>query len=1022
VKISAFSVKNPQFTLVLFLCFAVLGVQAFRTIPRAEDPSFPLPIYSVVAVYPGATPAQMEREVVDELEEKIAEIGQLKKLRTKILANVALLLVEFEPGVDASKKLDELQRQVDSARPELPADVRSVDVEQADTTNVSMLQLAVIAPDAPWARVQEVTERIARRLESVPGVKDVDSHGYPEQEARVDLDLGRMARANVPVNQVIQALAGGNASVPGGAVDLGARRFVLETTGAFTSIDDIARTVVAGGPGGTLHVSDVANVSLHPEPTDELFRYDGVRGALISVRMRDGQNIFGVRDAVLAEIERERASLPADMRIEVAFDQSLNVAHRLGGLQRDFVIAIVLVLITLIPLGLRVSLVVMVSIPMSLAMGVFALKTLGFSLNQLSIVGFVIALGLLVDDSIVVAENIARWIRQGETRQSAAIKAAQQIGVAVLGCTATLVFAFLPLLFLPGNAGEFIRSLPAAVVVTILASLVVSLTLIPFLASRFLRGEDEHGNWAFRATSRLIERAYRPVLAFVMKRPKLTLVVSAVLVAGAFSLVPRIGFSLFPKAGIPQVLVNIQAPDGASLAYTDGVARQVEAAAKRQPGIRATMATVGKGHPQLYYNRAAASPSAETADVVLLLEHYDPLHTPAMLDALRAELAQIPGAEISIREFENGPPVDSPIAIRVFGDDLDQLRVLSAKVAQELAATPGTRDVRDPLAARRTDLALALDEAKAGLVGVPSLEVDRAVRMAVRGLPIGKLRQAGGDELDLVVALPGPTTPNLDTLDHVYVPSLAGGQVPLAQIADVEMRSKPSLISHHNRQRVVTVTADVASDANAQAVTQVVLAKLARLDLPDGYRWEAAGLVESQKESFSGLGPAVIIAIFGVLAILILEFRSFAATLIVFAVVPLGAMGGLIALFLAGETLSFTASIGFIALTGIEVKNSLLLVDFTAQLRKEGMPLEEAIRKAGEIRFFPILLTSLTAIGGLTPLVLEHSALYSPLALVLIGGLTSSTILSRLITPVLSKLLLPRDERVGRLADEATAG
>ncbi|MDX2091877.1 MAG: efflux RND transporter permease subunit [Kofleriaceae bacterium] len=1017
MRISAFSVKNPQFTLVLFVCLAVLGVQAFRTIPRAEDPSFPLPIYSVVAVYPGATPAQMEREVVDKLEEEISEIGELKKLRTKILANVALLLVEFEPGVDAAKKLDEVQRQVDAARPELPADVRSVDVQQADTTNVSMLQVAVLAPDAPWARVQEVTERIARRLESVPGVKEVDTHGYPEQEARVDLDLGRLARANVPTSQVIQALAGGNASVPGGEVDLGARRFVLETTGAYSSVEDIGQTVVAGGPGGTLRVTDVATVALRPEPTDELFRYDGTRGALIAVTMRDGQNIFSVRDALLAEIEHERASLPAGMRLELAFDQSHNVAHRLSGLQRDFVIAIVLVLLTLIPLGMRVSLVVMVSIPMSLAIGVFALKTLGFSLNQLSIVGFVIALGLLVDDSIVVAENIARWIREGETRQSAAIKATRQIGIAVLGCTATLVFAFLPLLFLPGNAGEFIRSLPAAVVVTILASLLVSLTLIPFLASKFLRGDDEHGNWAFRATSRLIERAYRPVLAFVMKRPKLTLLFAGVLVAGAFSLVPKIGFSLFPKAGIPQVLVNINAPDGASLDYTDGIARQVEAAAKRQPGIRATMVTVGKGHPQLYYNRASASPSAETADVVLLLEHYDPLHTPAMLDALRAELAQIPGAEISIREFENGPPVDSPIAIRVLGDDLDQLRVLSAKVAHELAATPGTRDVRDPLAARRTDLAVALDEGKAGLVGVPPIEVDRAVRMAVRGLPVGTLRQSGGEEIDLVVALPGPTTPNLDALDHVYVPSLAGGQVPLAQIADVEMRSKPSLIAHHNRQRVVTITADVASGANAQAVTNVVLAKLEHLQLPDGYRWEAAGLVESQKESFSGLGPAVIIAIFGVLAILILEFRSFAATLIVFAVVPLGAMGGLIALYLAGETLSFTASIGFIALTGIEVKNSLLLVDFTAQLREQGMPLEEAIRKAGEIRFFPILLTSLTAIGGLIPLVLEHSALYSPLALVLIGGLTSSTILSRLITPVLSKLLLPRDERVGHLAD-----
>ncbi len=1023
MRISSFSVKNPQFTLVAFVCLAFLGIGAFRTIPRAEDPYFPLPVNTVVAIYPGATPQQMEREVVDELEDKIAEISEIKRIRTRIVASVALLIVEFEPDVDTEKKHDELVRQVDAARPDLPADIHSVEVKQVDTTNVNVMQIALVAPDAPWHEVQAASERIVRRLESVRGVKDVTDHGYPEQEARVDLDLGRLARTGVPVGQVIGALSGGNASVPGGDVDLGARRFVVETTGAYESIDEIASTVIAGSAGGTLRVSDVATVGMRAEPTDELTRYDGQRAALISVTMRNGENVFAVRDAVVAELAAARATLPAGMTLELAFDQSANVAHRLGGLQRDFAIAIVLVLITLIPLGLRASLLVMVSIPMSLAIGVFALKALGFSLNQLSIVGFVIALGLLVDDSIVVAENIARWIRDGASRQDAAIKGARQIGVAVLGCTATLVFAFVPLLFLPGNAGNFIRSLPVAVVVTILASLLVSLTLIPFLASRFLRGpgsgEAEHGNWAFVAMSRFIERAYRPVLAFVMRRPKVTLVAAALVVAGAFSLVPRIGFSLFPKAGIPQVLINIHAPDGASIAYTEQVAKQVEAIAKTMPGVRATMATVGKGHPQLYYNRAPASPSPEIADVVVLLDHYDAAATPRMLDDLRAKLALIPGAEITIREFENGPPVEAPIAIRVFGDDLDALRGTSAKVAALLAETAGTRDVRDPLFAQRTDLTLALDEAKAGLVGVAPVEVDRVVRMAVRGLSVGTLRTVGGDELDLVVALPGPTTPDLGALDGVYVPSIAGGQVPLAQVADVAMHSKPNLIAHHNRQRLVTLTADVVSGANAQAVTKEVLARLAQLDLPPGMRWEAAGLVESQKESFSGLGPAVIISIFGVLAVLILEFRSFASTLIVFAVVPLGAMGGLVALYLAGETLSFTASIGFIALTGIEVKNSLLLVDFTQQLREQGIPLDEAIRKAGEIRFFPILLTSMTAIGGLVPLVLEHSALYSPLAMVLIGGLVSSTILSRLITPVLSMLLLrPRRTKVGQLADQ----
>lgn len=658
---------------------------------------------------------------------------------------------------------------------------------------------------------------------------------------------------------------------------------------------------------------------------------------------------------------------------------------------------------------------------MSLAIGVAALSYLGYSLNQLSIVGFVIALGLLVDDSIVVAENIARWLRMGKSPTEAAIAATKQIGVAVLGCTATLVFAFVPLLFLPGNAGTFIRSLPVAVVVTILASLLVSLTLIPFLASRFLRGEAEHGNLAFRVMSRGIEGAYRPILNVVMSFPKLTLFVSALLVAGSFLLVPRIGFSLFPKAGIPQFMVHVETPDGSSLDTTDAIVRQIEDALRREPGIVSATSSVGQGLPQVYYNVGPRSQAPTVADVLVQLEKYEAAPTAALLERLRARFAQIPGAEITVKEFENGPPVAAPIEIRLTGPDLGRLRTLAADVAHHISQIPGTRDVRNPLAVSRTDLEVVLDEPKAAMIGVTAIDVDRSVRMAISGLEIGELKAGDGRNVDIVVGMPWTPSgegasdrPDLGNLAKLEIAGL-GGAVPLAHLAELEMRPAPRLISHFDRERSVTVTADVVEGANAQQVSAATLKMMQTYPLPNQYRWSAGGLFESQQESFSGLGPAVIIALFGVIAILVLEFRSFRATLIVAAVIPLGAAGGLLALFLAGETLSFTASIGFVALIGMEVKNSLLLVDFTNQVRAEGLPLDVAIRRAGEIRFFPILLTSLTAIGGLLPLVLERSALYSPLALVIIGGMISSTLLSRLVTPVLSLLLLDGDGRVGNL-------
>ncbi|HRC55178.1 MAG TPA: efflux RND transporter permease subunit, partial [Kofleriaceae bacterium] len=429
MRVAAFSVRNPQFTLIAFLCLAVLGVSAFLTMPRSEDPYFPTPNFAVVAVYPGASPDQIEREVVDELEKEISELSEIKRMTASVGSDIAFLDVEFEAGVDVSDKEDGLRRQVDAARDGLPAGLTSVEVIHFETTNVSILQVALTRGDTSWAAVETEVEHIVRRLKGVPGVKDVKDWGYPKQQARVDLDIGRLGRLGLPPSQVIGALQGGNASIPGGDVDLGARRFNVQTSGAYTSLQDLSSTVVGGREGSLVRLSDVAEVRMADEPQTHRIRHQGQETALITVMMRQGYNIFTVREQVMAVIAELSTTLPAGMKLDPVFDQSENVEHRLGGLQRDFLIAIALVLVTLVPLGLRASLLVMISIPMSLAIGVATLSWLGYSLNQLSIVGFVIALGLLVDDSIVVAENIARWMRMGKSPLEAAVAATNQIGV-----------------------------------------------------------------------------------------------------------------------------------------------------------------------------------------------------------------------------------------------------------------------------------------------------------------------------------------------------------------------------------------------------------------------------------------------------------------------------------------------------------------------------------------------------------------------------------------------------------------
>ena len=1013
MNIVGFSVRNRQFMLVAFFALLAMGGFSMLTIPRAEDPTFPIPVYPIVAVYPGASPTDIEQLVVDPIEDRVRALEGLRDVKTNIEDGLAVIVPEFEVSVDADRKYDEILREVNALRGDLPSDLAVLEVQRINAADVNIAQFALVSETAPYHELDKAARALRDDLARLPGVKKAETWGYPRREARVSLDVGRLAELGIPLTRVLQAIGGESLNIPGGSVDAGNRRFNVKTSGGYRSLEQIRATVIAGAPGSTVRLGDVADVDWDYETVKYTARSNGKRAVWITVAMQENQNIMAVRDGIWAAADAFEATLPASMAFERPFDQSKNVSARLSRLTTDFMIAIALVILTLLPLGTRASGIVMVSIPLSLAIGVTLLKVFGYSINQLSIVGFVIALGLLVDDSIVVVENIARWLREGHGRVSAAIKGTNQILVAVIGTTATLIFAFLPVLMLPGTAGKFIRSMPAAVVFTIAASLLVSVTIIPFLAAMFLKEEgDEHGNVFMRALNRGIDATYGKLLHRALARPLQTLVVAALLFVGAVALVPSIGFSLFPKAGTPQFLVTVNAPEGSSLGVVDSAVAFAERALGKREAVRHVYANVGRGNPKIYYNVQSLAERSTRGELFVLTQEYDPAQTPLLLDSLRAEFDAYPDARIQVLEFENGPPIDAPIAMRVTGERLDSLRAIAARVEQVLTQTEGTRDVVNPLRVARTDLRLRPDRAKAGLYGVPTAEVDRAVRLGLEGLDAGRVRDSDGEEYDVTLRLPGPARKGPDVLDRIYAGAVTGAQVPVRQLATMEFETSPPIIQHYDGERAVTVTSQVKTGYNTDRVTREVLAVLDTLTLPGGYAITAAGEIESRQESFGGLGAAILIAVFGILAILILEFKTFRGMLIVSSVIPLGIIGGLVGLWLTGYTLSFSSVIGFVALIGIEIKSSILLVDFTNQLRADGVDLDEAIEKAGKIRFVPIVLTSMTAIGGLIPLAIQGSSLYSPLAIVIIGGLVSSTLLSRLVTPVLYKLLPPTHEEV----------
>jgi multidrug efflux pump subunit AcrB len=1009
MKLPKLAIDNPQFTVIVFILLLLAGFSSYLTMPRTENPSITVPGASVVVIYPGTSPVDLERLIAIPIEEAVNELEDINQIETSIKDGLVSIGVEFVFDTDAKEKYNEFVAKVNYIKTGLPEDILSIETFQWMTGDVNILQLAFVSNSAEYYEMEEMADQLKKEIEKIRGIRKVELHAYPEREIRVSLDIEKMAQMNISVDQIAITIQSNNTNIPGGAINLGSKSFAIKSSGSYKDLEEIENTVVSSYHGRLIYLKNIARVEFDYEDEKYMGRLNGSRCIFLTVQQKDDFNIFEIMKDVNPEIEKFKSSLDNEIEIVTVFDQSVFVDQRINGFMKNLLQGIFLVgLVILLALGIKSSIIVILAIPFSFLIGIAFVDYMGFGLQQISIAGLVVALGLLVDNSIVMVENINRFLGLGYSKKEAAVMGAKQIAWPIVSATATTVLAFIPIIMMKNQAGDFIKSLPVTIISTLIFSLLIALTLTPLASSRILKVPEKGNNKAgFRKLlTALIEGPYRRSLNFALKNRFLILLIAlGTFIFSVWFFISFVGVSFFPKAEQPQFMIRIEMPEGIDIEKTDEVARYVESVIDTIPLVKYYATNVGHGNPRIYYNVFARNYNKNFAEIYVRLKEYEVKEFDLLLESLRNYFSDFSGGKINIKEFEQGTPVQAPVVVNVIGNDVDVLKKLSSDVEEFMANVEGIINIDNQLNKTKTDLNFSINREKANYFGVPLIEIDKTIRTCINGTTVAKYRDSKGKDYNIVLRLPVNGKIRLEDFEKIYVKSLSGKFIPLKHLTDIGFDESPALITRLNLKKYARIMADIKKGYTLDEVLVPVVEKLEKYNFPSGYSYEIGGELEHRQESFGGMLQAIIIAVISIFAVLVLQFRSFTQPVIMFVAIPLAFIGSIWAWYITGNTFSFTAFVGLISLVGIVINNSIILVDYTNKLTEEGKSIIDAIKLACETRFVPIILTTLTTIGGLLPLTLRGGTLWAPMGWGIIGGLITSTFLTLIIVPVLYHLL-----------------
>jgi CzcA family heavy metal efflux pump len=1016
MKITEIALRFKTTVYVVILFIAIAGGSAYRSLPLEAHPDVKIPYMLVSTIYPGVSPEDMERLVTNVMERELKNLRDVKEMTSSSSESVSTVVIEFESGTDLDMAYQRVRDKVDKAKPDLPPDAEDPTIIEI---NISEFPILVVNISGPYGldRLKNVAEKIQNRIEQIPGVLGVDLAGGLDREIQVYLDPGRLEYYRIGVGTVIHRIQQEHRTTPAGNLELGQNKYSVRIPGEYENVS-LMEEIVLKAPGGRpVRLRDVGRVVDGFRERETISRMSGTECVTLRVKKRSGENVVRIADGVRALLAAERPNLPPGTDYAVRQDASEIIRTVVSDLENNIIAALILVLTVLFfALGFRNAVFVAIAIPMSMLISFVVLQTMGITLNMVVLFSLILALGMLVDNSIVVVENIYRHVSEGKSRVQASLEATGEVAWPIIASTATTVAVFAPLLFWPGIMGDFMSYLPITVITVLLSSLFVALVINPVLAGGFLKpGRTKVFDDSGRASS-LFTRGYQRALRWSLDHPWFVLLLCAVVLGTTLGLfrVFSAGVEFFPVSTPERARATIKAPQGTVLDQTDLFARQVESIASGEDTVEHVIANVGMGGSRL---GGGASPHQAVIDLEFRDRHQREHSTWDAIDSMREKLTSLAGAEYRIDVDRMGPPTGDPVSVELSGPDFGVLNETVARAKALLRTVDGVVEIKDDYESGKPEIRVEIDREKAMLHKVNTQSVSTAVRAAVNGIEASVLRE-GDEEYDIVVRYEQKYRESIDDILNIRITGNDDVQIPLRDVARVRTVGGFGSINHIDQERTIAITADVTGRSSAEVMVDVEGLLTEKLKLPPGYAMKFSGEKEHQGEAQAFLGKAFAAGLMLILIILITEFNSVMRPAIILASVLMSLTGVFVGLMVTGNKFGIIMSgLGVISLAGVVVNNSIVLIDYTDQLReKRGFSLKEALARAGVVRFRPVILTAVTTVLGVTPMAAGYAVDFStlsidsggqsaefwgPMAQAVAFGLVFATVLTLIVVPVM---------------------